>query len=133
MPSLDDQQTAVLAERLAARAAELGAQVRALNEEAADTDTRQPRNQVGDTGEQGEERTREAIRHTEKERDMLELRQIADAQERLRQGHYGVCIDCGVDIPVARLQAQPFSERCVPCQEVFERTHPPGLRVPLPV
>ena len=133
MPPLEAEQIDALKAQLESRAAELGAEVKALGDEAADAESRNPANNVGDIGELGEEPTREAVRHAERERDRLELRQIGDAQERLRQGSYGVCIDCGNDIPLPRLQAQPFSERCVPCQEAYERAHPGGLRVPLPV
>jgi phage/conjugal plasmid C-4 type zinc finger TraR family protein len=33
---------------------------------------------------------------------------------------YGLCIDCGGDIPDARLEAVPGCQRCVSCQEKFE-------------
>lgn len=44
-----------------------------------------------------------------------EVRQCEDAVARLREGSYGVCVDCGQPIPVERLDARPFAERCVPC------------------
>nr|WP_246312616.1 TraR/DksA C4-type zinc finger protein [Aquabacterium terrae] len=46
----------------------------------------------------------------------------------MAHGHYGVCIDCGRDIPVARLDVQPSSARCAPCQEIAERkgSHAPN-------
>lgn len=31
------------------------------------------------------------------------------------------CKDCGEEIPRARRAAAPFSERCITCQEIFER------------
>ena len=129
--TLTPTQQAALSARLDARERELRAEVRAVNEEAAETPTREPHLQVGDLGEQGEERIRDAVRYAEKERDIQELRQIADARERLRDGRYGLCIDCGTAIPLARLEALPFSERCVPCQEAFEATHPTGVRIPV--
>lgn len=45
---------------------------------------------------------------------------IADAFRRLEDGTYGVCEQCGSDIPVPRLQAEPFARLCVPCQQKFE-------------
>lgn len=30
-------------------------------------------------------------------------------------GRYGTCINCGTDIPEARLEARPMSTRCVDC------------------
>ena len=35
-------------------------------------------------------------------------------------GSYGVCIDCGTDIPAARLYATPEAERCIACQQITE-------------
>jgi RNA polymerase-binding transcription factor DksA len=32
-------------------------------------------------------------------------------------------VDCGTDIPVARLRAQPAALRCVACQGVHEKTY----------
>lgn len=118
-----------MAARLHARKAQLVIQVREVDEEAAETSSRQPHVEVGDAGDQGEARIRGAIRRAEQERDMTELRQIAVALERIQQGSYGLCTDCGVVIPLARLKVQPFSERCVPCQEKFEATHPNGVRI----
>lgn len=56
-------------------------------------------------------------------RDMQELRAIDRAMQRLSDGTYGSCIDCGRVIPLRRLQVQPTAERDIDCQTVFERTH----------
>ncbi|WES64990.1 TraR/DksA family transcriptional regulator [Microbacter sp. GSS18] len=44
-----------------------------------------------------------------------ELSDIQQAQERLRAGAYGVCVDCGRAIPDARLEVRPTAQRCVEC------------------
>lgn len=47
------------------------------------------------------------------------LRTIEDidtALERIAEGGYGVCVHCGVDIPVERLEFRPFAAGCVACQ-----------------
>lgn len=92
--------------------------------------SKEPHNQVEDLGEQGEQRIREALVQAEQERDVDELRQIAAAKERVTRGEYGQCVDCGVDIPFARLQAQPAAARCVPCQKEYEQTHDSVVRIP---
>ncbi|WP_164931988.1 TraR/DksA family transcriptional regulator [Janthinobacterium sp. 17J80-10] len=56
-------------------------------------------------------------------RDMGELRAIQHAYERIDNGKYGECVDCGYDIPYERLQVQPTAERCAPCQMQHEKTH----------
>lgn len=48
-------------------------------------------------------------------------RDRADAERRIRSGHYGVCEECGDRIPKRRLMAVPFSRYCRPCQERKER------------
>ena len=130
MTALSDAELAILRASLDAREAELRAQVRDVNEEAEERPSRTQPNNVGDLGDQGEELIRGAVRHAEKERDQMELRQIADARERIDLGTYGTCVDCGADIPFARLEVLPFSDRCVSCQEAYEAANPIGVRIP---
>lgn len=54
------------------------------------------------------------------ERETAELRLIDAALARIEAGTYGQCIDCGVEIPVARLHAAPEAPRCIACQEKAE-------------
>jgi DnaK suppressor protein len=49
-----------------------------------------------------------------------ELSQIERALAKLKQGTYGVCEGCQRKIPVARLNALPFSTTCVDCQREME-------------
>lgn len=49
-----------------------------------------------------------------------ELFQIERAIQRLKQGTYGVCEGCSKKIPVARLNALPFSTTCIACQREME-------------
>lgn len=53
--------------------------------------------------------------------DSAELRSIAAALQRIENGVYGECADCGVHIPEARLQAAPDAARCIHCQEKAEK------------
>jgi DnaK suppressor protein len=46
-----------------------------------------------------------------------ELAEIDDAVQRWEAGSYGVCVDCGRGIPIARLRVRPFATRCVSCAE----------------
>jgi len=54
------------------------------------------------------------------ERETAELRLVDAALARIEAGTYGQCIDCGVDIPAARLHAAPEAPRCIACQEKAE-------------
>ena len=49
-----------------------------------------------------------------------QLAQIETALARLGRRDYGICIDCGEFIGLARLRALPFAERCTPCQSQAE-------------
>ncbi|MGW5045624.1 TraR/DksA family transcriptional regulator [Streptomyces griseoluteus] len=45
----------------------------------------------------------------------LHLDHLDEALVRLREGRYGICERCGVDIPAERLEIRPASTRCVGC------------------
>jgi DnaK suppressor protein len=45
-----------------------------------------------------------------------ELRLIDEALDRVEHGTYGVCADCGGEIPLARLNSVPFAPYCVECE-----------------
>jgi len=45
---------------------------------------------------------------------------IDEALRRLEEGAYGLCAECGAEIPEARLKALPFATRCRNCQEQRE-------------
>lgn len=47
--------------------------------------------------------------------ELLRLRRIQTALERLDDGSYGSCIVCGRPIAAARLEAMPESDRCEHC------------------
>ena len=49
--------------------------------------------------------------------DVEVLREIDDALDRLRDGSYGTCMDCGITISKKRLEAVPWARFCVTCQE----------------
>jgi DnaK suppressor protein len=54
------------------------------------------------------------------ELEARELRQIERALARIKQGSYGQCEYCQCRIPVARLNALPYSTTCVRCQREME-------------
>ncbi len=67
-----------------------------------------------------EERTRE-LDLILTDRGKRNLAQIDDAIDRIDEGIYGLCEECGVKIPKARLKVLPFAKYCVECQEKIER------------
>ncbi len=47
--------------------------------------------------------------------------QLERALEAIEAGTYGICVDCGAEIPEGRLDALPDAERCVECQRLASR------------
>ena len=45
---------------------------------------------------------------------------IDEALDRLRDGDYGFCFECGAGMSEKRLRALPFAARCKPCAESQE-------------
>jgi DnaK suppressor protein len=71
-----------------------------------------------------------ALDVAEVSRDAGELREVESALLRMKDGTYGECVDCGNNIPYARLHANPSASRCIACQERVEasqRRGPPTL------
>ena len=48
------------------------------------------------------------------------LQRINEALDRLDEGTYGRCFECGDEISEARLRALPFAVRCKDCEEARE-------------
>lgn len=46
--------------------------------------------------------------------------QVVAALSRLDLGTYGVCVECGRELPEERLEARPEAARCVQCQAKSE-------------
>lgn len=58
------------------------------------------------------------------DREVVDLAAVDAALQRLAQGGYGLCAECGQPIPVARLKLAPEALRCVACESEAERTRP---------
>jgi DnaK suppressor protein len=54
-------------------------------------------------------------------RDSEQLAQIEAALAHIAEGTYGVCDDCGEEIPVSRLDAVPWALLCVRDQEISDK------------
>src|SRR6266849_5812767 len=49
------------------------------------------------------------------------LTEVERALERIEDGTYGKCVNCGQPIPEKRLEAIPWAERDVKCEELVEQ------------
>ena len=75
---------------------------------------------IPDFAEQATQRQNEEVLDALDEAGRRELILIQGALERIDQGDYGICVDCGAEIPLPRLNALPFTDRCVACAEKAE-------------
>jgi DnaK suppressor protein len=57
----------------------------------------------------------------ESSQNRIRLRLIELALERIRNGTFGACVDCGAAIGLRRLQAIPWTSHCIQCQERYEQ------------
>jgi DnaK suppressor protein len=63
----------------------------------------------------------------------IESRQLAEIERTLRriaEGSYGRCESCGGRIPAPRLNALPYTTRCIACQRREESLSRPGAERP---
>lgn len=50
-----------------------------------------------------------------------ELARIAATLQRIEEGSYGNCIECGDAIDAARMEAYPYADECIECARDDER------------
>jgi len=108
---IDQRRTALLAE---------------LREDAARTREQPYAEHAGPAPDSGDESVATLIADLEQAdltRDLDEFRAIEAARERIKDGAYGVCTDCGSDVGFERLKAFPTATRCIQCQERHEKTY----------
>jgi DnaK suppressor protein len=80
---------------------------------------------VLDRKDQADRSAQAEVDEAEYERDLTELQAVQAALQRLGEGRYGLCVDCGEPIGSARLAVQPAAARCAACQATGERSSRP--------
>lgn len=53
--------------------------------------------------------------------DMADLARIDRALETIDTEDYGVCAECGCNIPFDRLKVEPMTQHCVQCKSQMEK------------
>ena len=79
---------------------------------------------VGDLGDVAHEGATTELNSQLASLETRELRFIERALLMIREGRYGVCEGCEEHIPIARLQALPYTVLCVECQRREEELGP---------
>lgn len=65
----------------------------------------------------------------ELERTTQMLRAAEEALARLHEPGFGLCEDCGAEIPYSRLSTNPVATRCIGCQRTRERGEAQAARL----
>jgi RNA polymerase-binding transcription factor len=53
--------------------------------------------------------------------DREALQRVDEALQRIANGTYGVCAECGQELNRKRLEAVPWASHCIACQEKIEK------------
>lgn len=106
--------------RLLARRAELEQRSRAVSADLQ----RQDDPLAADFAEQATQRENDDVLGAVRASATVEAAAIAAAIARLASGTYGDCSRCGAAIEPARLEAVPYTTRCVRCADALEAQTP---------
>jgi RNA polymerase-binding transcription factor DksA len=123
MSTLNDAQLTSIQQLLTAERARLRGEIR---EHLLTTDREQYSELAGQVHDAGEESVADLLTDVNVAvmgRLIIELREAEAALERISTGGYGLCEDCGIEIPYARLQAYPAARRCIEHQALHEKTY----------
>jgi len=50
------------------------------------------------------------------DRESMLIKKIRNSLEDIENGEYGICEDCGDEIPIERLRARPVTSFCIRCK-----------------
>ncbi len=78
-------------------------------------------NQGGDFMDVATDNLEHELNYIFEERERDKLLNINNALNRMKEGNYGECDECGDDIDVERLFALPFTRLCLDCKSKQER------------
>jgi YteA family regulatory protein len=74
-------------------------------------------NHPADVASENYERAKDISLH---EKNLLVLKKVEEALEKVELGRYGLCENCGREIPEDRLDAVPYTEFCFECKKESE-------------
>lgn len=126
MSDLTNLQTKEISARLAQRNRELRAEIR---EALIQSDQQHHKDLAGSVSDTGDEAVADMLVDVGialADRHVTELRDTEAALQRVRDGSYGVCVDCGNAIGYERLTAYLTAKRCIRCQQRHENAYSRG-------
>jgi len=96
---------------------ELEGRLAALQSRLASIKKDVTREHSGDSAEQAQERENDEVVDAIGNETAQSIRSVTAALERIANGSYGICENCGKKIGQARLEIVPEATRCVDCAE----------------
>ena len=96
---------------------ELEGRLAALQSRLASIKKDVTREHSGDSAEQAQERENDEVVDAIGNETAQSIRSVTAALERIANGSYGICENCGKKIGQARLEIVPEATRCVPCAD----------------
>jgi RNA polymerase-binding transcription factor DksA len=127
--AMTQRQLKPLLEQLARREQDLRTRIADEMQRTGTEDYEQLHGVVGDEADRAFVETAVDIETGRAEQQIRELREIEAARERVAQGTFGICIDCGGPIEYERLRIYTHAVRCAECQTLHEN---PGARGRIP-
>jgi len=76
---------------------------------------------VGDSVDEAEASFEVDFDLTMKENMVRQIKEVDEALERIKEGTFGVCENCGEDIPQDRLKVRPNARFCIRCKSEMEK------------
>jgi len=123
MEHLSQEQTKKLQQKLTESRQQLRSEIRDELLKSEDERYGELAGQVHDTGDESVADLLVDTNISIVSRYIGELREVEAALERMKTGDYGLCEECGAEIPFERLEAYPTARRDVEHQARHEQTH----------
>ena len=79
------------------------------------------KNEIGDFYDSADEERDRQLHHILTDREREKLFEIDEALQRIEDGTYGICEECGKKILESRLRVMPFARLCVACKSAIEK------------
>jgi DnaK suppressor protein len=98
------------------------------NQFPSDTTWEDAPHEVMDFKDVATEQIQDAIDEAKTEQAAHELEQVLAARQRLHDGSFGDCLNCGNAIDLRRLTALPAAALCTLCQSIQEHEQPLAKR-----
>ncbi len=117
MDYLTKEQIEYLKSKLLEQKKKILESLRQLQEEQQEGYEQTPGDEIDISTEMIFRQTEERLRR----RELGLLRKIEKALQRMEDGSYGYCEECGDEIGFPRLKARPVAELCIDCKEEQER------------